>query len=494
MEQKEINEELFGKKLPQAVEIEAACLGAALLVSHAYHKIKKILSEEDFYKIEHQYIYKAIKKIGDEGNEIDILTVTDKLKKMGELDKIGGPYYLSKLTSNVATEAHIVYHAQIIKEKSLFRKVIFELLNIIKKAYDEENLEVLISLTEKTVTPIQKFINKVSNKNENVQNVINRVIKNIEGNIDENERLLSNTFWDHLIEIKNNETIFIAGLPKHGKTKMIIVLIEALLKNEDVAILHYSMEDSNTKVIKNMAAIKTGIPIQDQVKKNLGQDDFSVLIDAFNQIRSDETYEIKDMKSTIYQVRSDYIDFVKKNNDKKCILVVDNFAHLRDLSKKHTDKEKDEEVSAGFDIIRQESSNIGWSCIIIADHILKGAMHPSRLETGYRLKPNDLVGDQRKLSLLTQLVFVSKPSEFNDLISEESNKPKYPVVFYDKKRDKYEKRKLISRNGILQKLIILEKSSTREEESGNLVRVYIDLGNMKNRVIVNFNLKENDNS
>lgn len=127
----------IGKVQPQAVELEQAVLGSLLIESKAYQDIEDILMPDDFYTEPHQVIFKAISALSAKRKPIDMLTVVEELRSMGELEAIGGPFYIATLTEKVASAAHTVFHAQIIKQKSQARKLIRITSEIQAKALDE---------------------------------------------------------------------------------------------------------------------------------------------------------------------------------------------------------------------------------------------------------------------------------------------------------------------------------------------------------------------
>ena len=122
---------------PQALEIEKAVLGALMIDRDAYMEVSNLLRVESFYEPRNQMIYEAIVELSAEESPVDVLTVTDKLAKMGKLDEVGGPGYVADLSSRVATSANIVYHANIIAEKYLARQMIHYVGTIGNKAFDE---------------------------------------------------------------------------------------------------------------------------------------------------------------------------------------------------------------------------------------------------------------------------------------------------------------------------------------------------------------------
>ncbi len=104
----------IGKVQPQALDFEAAVIGACLIEQDAFGVVSDILKPESFYDTKHQIIFAAIRKLAAEDKPIDLLTVTEQLKVEGNLDKVGGPYYIAELSQKILSSAHIEYHANII--------------------------------------------------------------------------------------------------------------------------------------------------------------------------------------------------------------------------------------------------------------------------------------------------------------------------------------------------------------------------------------------
>ncbi len=113
-----------GKLPPQAVEFEESVLGAIMLEKDAYGTVVEIISDRSFYKVAHQRIFQAMQNLAAKENPIDMITVIDQLRRDGNLEEVGGPLYISTLTSKVASTAHLKYHAQILAQKSLARDLI----------------------------------------------------------------------------------------------------------------------------------------------------------------------------------------------------------------------------------------------------------------------------------------------------------------------------------------------------------------------------------
>ncbi len=125
-----------GRVPPQAVSVEQSVLGAMLIEREAIPRAIEILREDSFYSSKHRQIFSAILSLFERSNPVDLITLTEELKRRGELDEVGGTYYLTELTTSVASAANVEYHARIIAEKALLRNMIETMTMLIGRAYD----------------------------------------------------------------------------------------------------------------------------------------------------------------------------------------------------------------------------------------------------------------------------------------------------------------------------------------------------------------------
>ena len=124
------------KKMPQAVEIEEFVLSALMTEGKAIERIN--LKADDFYLAKHQIIFTAIQRLQNRFSAIDMFTICEELNKMGELENIGGQYFVTCLAIKVASNVHLVSHSEIIKQKSIARKLINISGQIQDMSYDEQ--------------------------------------------------------------------------------------------------------------------------------------------------------------------------------------------------------------------------------------------------------------------------------------------------------------------------------------------------------------------
>ena len=127
----------FGHLQPQAIDIEKVVLGALMIDKDAFTVVSEIIKPETFYEARHQKIYEAVQSLNLQERPVDIMTVTEELRHKGTLEEVGGPSYIVELSSQVASSAHIEYHAHILAQKFLARQLIQFASMIETDAFDE---------------------------------------------------------------------------------------------------------------------------------------------------------------------------------------------------------------------------------------------------------------------------------------------------------------------------------------------------------------------
>jgi replicative DNA helicase len=169
-----------GKLPPQAIDLEELILGAIILESDAYGKIESSLRPEVFYKEAHQKIFKAILDIkNSESGKVDLVSVTQRLKKNGDLELVGGPYYVTQLTSRIVTSENIEYHALLILEKFMQRELIRISSEIIHDAFeDTTDVFDLFDRAKKSFNDIEE-INISTSGTESISDYVDESVKQL---------------------------------------------------------------------------------------------------------------------------------------------------------------------------------------------------------------------------------------------------------------------------------------------------------------------------
>ncbi|MCK5370321.1 MAG: replicative DNA helicase, partial [Cyclobacteriaceae bacterium] len=150
--------ESLGKVPPQAIDLEEAVLGALMLEKDALTNVIDILKPDTFYKDNHKEIYDSIVELFNNSEPVDLLTVTNHLRKKGKLEFVGGAYYITELTSKVNSAAHIEYHARIIIEKAIKRELIRIASDVHREAYEDTvDVFALLDKTEQSLFEVSEI-------------------------------------------------------------------------------------------------------------------------------------------------------------------------------------------------------------------------------------------------------------------------------------------------------------------------------------------------
>ena len=251
-----------GKIPPQAIDLEEVVLGAMMIDKKGVDEIIDILQPEAFYKNAHQHIYDAIKKLFDNSEAIDLLTVSNQLKKDGNFDKIGGDYYLIQLTQKVSSSAHIEFHARIILQKYIQRSLIKISNEIIEEAFDEgvDVFDLLDSAEGKLYEVTQGNIKRST---ETAQALVIQAKKKIQ-EISNKEGLSGiPTGFEKLDELTSgwqpSDLIIVAARPGMGKTAMTLSMARNMAVDQGVPVAFFSLEMSSVQLITRLISSETGL-------------------------------------------------------------------------------------------------------------------------------------------------------------------------------------------------------------------------------------------
>ena len=261
-----------GKIPPQAVELEEAVLGAMMIDKKGIDDVIDVLSSDAFYDQKHQEIYAAIYELFQNSEPIDLLTVSNLLKKNGKLEFVGGDFSLIRLTQKVASSAHIEFHARIILQKYIQRKLISISSEIIENAYDESTdvFELLDDAEAKLFEVTQGNLKKSS---EAAGSLVKQALKKIQeiGNSEGMSGLETGfTKLDALTSgWQPSDLVIIAARPGMGKTAFVISMAKNMAIDFGHGVAVFSLEMSSVQLITRMISSETGLTSEKLRKGNL---------------------------------------------------------------------------------------------------------------------------------------------------------------------------------------------------------------------------------
>ena len=235
----------FAHVQPQAPEVEKAVLGALMIDKNAYMEVCDKLVPESFYEPRNQMVYDAIRSLSMEDYPIDVLTVTDKLGKMGKLEDVGGPGYIADLSSMVATSANIEYHTNIVAEKYLARQMIRYVSDVGKKVFDETNdikdvvdeaESTLFELSQKNMKKDYSVLSPIVDKAVDLVKIAHENTGATTG--------ISTGFTLHDEKTcgwQNSDLVIIAGRPAMGKTAFALSLAKNIAADQKIPMAFFSL-------------------------------------------------------------------------------------------------------------------------------------------------------------------------------------------------------------------------------------------------------------
>jgi replicative DNA helicase len=262
-----------GKLPPQAVELEEAVLGAMMLEKDAVNDVIDILKPESFYKEQHQKIYAAIQDLFQRSEPIDILTVTSELKKRGELEFVGGPFYITSLTNRIASSANAEFYARIISQKHIQRELIRISSKIIQRAYDETtDVFDLLDEAEKDLFTIAE--GNIRKNFLQIKDIMHEALQNIENAKKHEDAIIGVpsgfTALDRVTAgWQKSDLIVIAARPGMGKTAFVLTMARNAAVEFNKPVAFFSLEMSAVQLVTRLIASETEIEAEKLKRGNL---------------------------------------------------------------------------------------------------------------------------------------------------------------------------------------------------------------------------------
>lgn len=262
-----------GRVPPQAVDLEEAILGALMLEQNALTTVIDILKPEIFYKESHQIIYAAISRLFAKSEPVDILTVTNELKNSGELELVGGAYFITQLTNRVASTANIEYHSRIISQKFIQRELIKISSEVIRDAFeDTTDVFDLLDKAEQSLFSVSE--NNFRRDYDSMQTLVREAIRDIETARDHegNLRGIPSGFTD-LDRItagwQKSDLVILAARPGMGKTAFVLSMARNIAVDFNIPLAIFSLEMSSIQLVTRLISSETQLPADKLKKGNL---------------------------------------------------------------------------------------------------------------------------------------------------------------------------------------------------------------------------------
>ena len=277
-----------GKIPPQNLDAEKSLLGAVLIDEETLADISENVKEKDFYERRHAIIFGGMMRLYEKHKPVDLLTLTDELKRKKELDTIGGSAYLTELTNYVPTAAHASAYAQLVAQKAIRRRLIKASGQISELGYNEE------TSTEELLEQAEAELFSVSDQSlkqdlVSIESILTESFDRME-ELHRNKGSLRGvrTGYRDLDNItaglQKSDLIILGARPAMGKTTLVTNLAYNVATIAKQPVLFFSLEMSKEQLVDRMLADASGVDAWNIRTGNLSDEDFGKLSEAMGEL------------------------------------------------------------------------------------------------------------------------------------------------------------------------------------------------------------------
>lgn len=283
-----------GKIPPHNIDAEKSLLGAVLIDDETLADISEHVTVKDFYEKPHGIIYGAMMRLYERHKPVDLLTVTDELKRKSELEAVGGSAYISELTNYVPTAAHAESYAEIVAQKAVRRRLIRASGDISELGYDEETstqelLEKaeseLFAVSDQSLKQDLVSIESILTESFDRMEELHRNKGQLRG-VKTGYRDLDNM----TAGLQRSDLIILAARPAMGKTTLVTNLAYNVATIAKQPVLFFSLEMSKEQLVDRMLADASGVDAWNIRTGNLSDEDFSKLSEAMGEMAEAPIY------------------------------------------------------------------------------------------------------------------------------------------------------------------------------------------------------------
>ena len=309
---------------PQDMAAEQAVLGSMLISKDAIADVSETLRGADFYRPMHETIYDAIIDLYGRGEPADMVTVADELRRKAELDRIGGAPYLHTLASNVPIAANASYYGEIVREKSVLRRLVEAGTKIVQIGYAGEGE--VDNIVDEAQAEVFKLTDKRSGEDYSpLADIMDGVLDEIEA-ISNREAGLYGvpTGFADFDELTNGfhggQMIIVAARPAMGKSTLALDFCRAASIHNNLTSVFFSLEMSRSEITMRLLSAEAKVPLNHIRNGNMSDDDWNKLARKMGEVSSAPMFIDDSPNMTMMEIRSK-ARRLKQRHDLKLIVI-----------------------------------------------------------------------------------------------------------------------------------------------------------------------------
>jgi len=293
---------------PQNLEAEMALLGSILVDREMMATVAELIEPTDFYAAMHETIYTALLALYERGEPLDKITLSEELKRRGQLEKVGGLAYLTSLMDTVPTAASAEYYANIVREKSSLRGLIHAGTLITRIGYeDEDDVEGAIDKSEQIVYEVGR--RQQHGKFTPVSQMLKPVFDNLDRLFSErgDRTGITSGFRDideYTAGFQPGNLIILAARPGMGKTSMVLTIAAEAARIDRKPVAVFSLEMTNEELVQRLLASAARLDSQKLKRGNIHDSEWTVLSEAMSQLSTLPIYLDDSGGVSVTEIRS----------------------------------------------------------------------------------------------------------------------------------------------------------------------------------------------
>ncbi len=282
---------------PQAIEAEQSILGSMMLDNRIIDEISSEIESRDFYRSDHQIIYQEIIRLDERSEAADVVTVSESLTNLGELEKVGGLAYLGALAKNTPNTGNAKSYAKIVRERAILRRLIESANDIIKAAYqpDGKSPSEVLDLAESLIFEIAKNNSEAKAGFRKIDGLLGEAIDKIEELFKTKQTVtgVATGFMDldkQTSGLQGGDLVIVAGRPSMGKTSFSMNLVEYAAITQNLPVAVFSMEMPGAQLATRMLASLSRVNSTRLRTGQLDNDDWPKLTSALGILQDKNIY------------------------------------------------------------------------------------------------------------------------------------------------------------------------------------------------------------
>ena len=420
-----MDEALIKKILPHSREAEQSVIGSMIMDRDAIIAATEIISGSDFYEQQYMILFDTMVELSNEGKPVDLITLQNRLKEKDVPAQVSSLEFIRDLVAAVPTSANVRYYAQIVRDKSVLRKLIKSAEETANECYlDKESLDSIIEKAEKAVFNIVQ--NRGSKEFTDIKDVVLRSIDSIEAAAKNQGSVtgVATGFYDldyKTAGLQPSDLILIAARPSMGKTALALNIAEYVALKSNITTAIFSLEMSQDQLVKRILSMNSRVDSQAIRTGNLSNDDWTSLMESARIIGNSNLVIDDTSAISVSEMRS---KCRKLKMEKNLGLIIIDYLQLMSGSKRSESRQ-------------QEISEISRSLKSLAREINVPVVALSQLSRAIESRPDKrpMLSDLRESGAIEQDADVVMFIYRDDYYNHDTEEPGVSEVIIGKQRN-----------------------------------------------------------